>query len=471
VGKRASPLDRLLATINRPSHIYRPGTDAFPDIDIGKAARELSIDERAKARVAENALPLGSQLDDVEAEIVEYLEADRKQQYHQLEDALQSYAHRVASLDFHGRVTAIHQTVPDCVTDLQTELASGTDVLSRLRKGLVEHEAELIKFRSDNGLTRPARTSSPAYKFLKWSFLFLILVIECGLNGSFLAKGNSLGWVGGITEALSFAVLNVGAALFAATIGARLLIHRMYGLKLVGFLVLVAWIAFALLLNLALAHYREISTSLVAGGGREVVERMRLAPFDLAELQSWVLFGIGVLFAIAAFADGLLLFDPYWGYGSVDRRVQAASEAYRKRKAWLVGELHAIYQDYSEQIRSLGSDLSARLGEYDRILAGRARLLELFQVYQNQLDTVLRALVKRYRVARGEAGKPVHALSQIKVRVEETGNRADIEKQVAAGHEILRAQAEHLHKEYRAGLASYDQIDTLIGDGRPRNGA
>lgn len=460
--------------MSRPAHTYKPTTEAFPDLDINKVAKELDLEARAKARADDaKAIAPDAGLDDIETEIVEYADADRKQRYQILEDALQSYAHRIASLDFHGRVTAIHQTVPDCVTALQAELASGADALHRLRRALVEHETELSDFRTRHQLKRPARTHSSARSFLKWGFLFLLLVVECVLNGSFLAKGSALGWVGGITEALAFAALNVGAAFAAATLGARLLIHRFYSLKLIGAVTLLTWVVLVVVLNLSLAHYREVAGTLASDGGREVLNRLREAPLHLAELQSWVLFGIGVLFAIAAFVDSFMLFDPYWGYGGIDRRVQKASDAYRQRKAWLVDELHNIYSEYSDQIRSLGSDLSARLSEYDRILAGRRRMLELFDAYQNQLENAVRALLRKYRSARNIPTDAAYRFTRLTIQPDEPASqqRADVEREVSKGHDVLRGQADILHHEFRAGLQKYDQIDDLVGDWRPRNGA
>ena len=154
-------------------------------------AKELKLEARARERsFRKEPLRGAEQLDDVEHEIIEYVESDKKHAHQLLEEQLQSYAHRLASLDFQGRFTAIHQTAPDCITEFRAELAKGQDALHARRRDLVEHEEERDNFRKKHGLARPARTLSDAAAFLKWGFLVLLLAVESALNGSFLATGS-----------------------------------------------------------------------------------------------------------------------------------------------------------------------------------------------------------------------------------------------------------------------------------------
>ena len=86
--------------------------------------------------------------------------------------------------------------------------------------------------------------------------------------------------------------------------------------KLFGFFALLCYLALLLVLNLSLAHYREVSAALISDAGREVLLRLKTAPLALVDFKSWLLFGLGVLCSLIAFADSFLIFDPYPGYGS-----------------------------------------------------------------------------------------------------------------------------------------------------------
>jgi hypothetical protein len=77
--KQRSSLDRLLDGLFRAPHDYRPTTDTFPDLDPKEVARKLRLEERARELSFRNeALRPPGQLDQIEHEIIEYVESDKK---------------------------------------------------------------------------------------------------------------------------------------------------------------------------------------------------------------------------------------------------------------------------------------------------------------------------------------------------------------------------------------------------------
>ena len=172
--------------------------------------------------------------------------------------------------------------------------------------------------------------------------LLAVFVFEVFLNGFFLAKGSELGYLGGAVEAFTFALLNVGGSFLIAVAGVRELNHRNLFRKLFGLLSLLCYVALALGLNLALAHYREASGSLVSDAGREVLLRLQASPLAIADVKSWLFFGLGILCSLIAFADAFLIFDPYPGYGTLEKRRTEAHEAYIRQKSDLVAKLLEI---------------------------------------------------------------------------------------------------------------------------------
>jgi hypothetical protein len=91
-----------------------------------------------------------------------------------------------------------------------------------------------------------------------------------------------------------------------------------YWRKIIGFLSLLGWLAFATIFNLLVAHYREAAGVFLEGGGAIALQALKTDPLGLAEFQSWVLFGIGALFAFIALIDSLSMDDPYPFYGKLD---------------------------------------------------------------------------------------------------------------------------------------------------------
>ena len=160
---------------------------------------------------------------------------------------------------------------------------------------------------------------------------------------------------------------------------------------------LAAWFLFAVLLNLALAHYREVSGALYDDAGAQVIRRLLQSPADLADIKSWLFFAIGMVWSVFALVDGVFFTDPYPGYAALERRVRKAHEDYITRKSELIDQLRDIRDDAAQQMADAQSDLGKRRAEHSSILAGRARMLQLFEGHQDQLERACNALLSKYR--------------------------------------------------------------------------
>ena len=76
---------------------------------------------------------------------------------------------------------------------------------------------------------------------------------------------------------------------------------------------ILAYLTFAIGLNLTLAHLREIPPSTSLEAGQQVMTLLLKTPLILDDVISWVFFGIGFIFSLIAMTDGLLFTDPYFG--------------------------------------------------------------------------------------------------------------------------------------------------------------
>jgi hypothetical protein len=202
----------------------------------------------------------------------------------------------------------------------------------------------------------------------------LLVVIEAALNSVFFAKGLSTGLVGGFVYAGAFAFANVA---FACVFGRWMLPslnHRCPFRKLQGILAIPAAAATALAVALLIAHFRDALSADLADAPRAALEALRTTPVGLKEAQSWVLFGVSLLFALIALVDAYGLDDPYPGYGAADRRRKQAFSAY-------VLEL--------EEVRSALQKLKDEaLANLDRAMAeSRAGLQALHEAMEQKITT------------------------------------------------------------------------------------
>ena len=470
---KRSALARLVNGLKREQHDYRPSLEVFPTLNIDKLARDMGLAAIGTDRgTREEPSSDSVAFDDMENRVIERIEAENNAAHGLLLDELRTYKERLAGLDFEGRFGTIRQAAPAAVSEFHAEAAQGRDELHRLRRQLRDLELERDDFRRRYRLRRTARWASGGNLTVKVGVLLALFVFEVFLNGFFLAKGSELGYLGGAAEAVTFALLNVGVSFLIAAVGVREINHRNLLRKLFGLLSLVCYLALAIGLNLALAHYREVSGALVADAGREVLVRLHTKPLGIADLKSWLLFGLGILCSLIAFADAFLIFDPYPGYGALEKRRAEAHDAYIRQKNELIGRLLEIRDEAIEVLEEANRDLSLRRGEHDAILESRARLVRLFAAHQSHLGRAANTLLAVYREAnkrpRKTAPPPrfstVFALNSFPIEpaMLETSAREDLRRSIAESQTVLVRQVEAIHAEFEKAVASYREIDDLV---------
>lgn len=465
-------LDRLRGLISRPSHTYRPTVETFPDVDIQRVSKEMQLAKRGQSRGSADQPPTeSSSFDAVESEVIEHIGAAQKRSHDALENHLAGFRQRLIDLDFDAQFSNIKSAALGGLSDLKQELQTGVDDLHGLRRDLTAAEKWHATFQTRHHLERPAKIGSPRASFFKWALIVILVILELVTNGELLSKGSELGLVGGIVEALIFAVLNVGVALMFGIFAIPYLNHRSLLLKLLGLVGLIAYFACLIVINLALAHYREISGSFVEGAGELVMQRLLSDPLGLEDFRSWLLFGLGVLFSIIAVIDGLLMHDVYPGYQKVDQALRTARARYAEMRRAAIDELGGVRKDYEDLLTSSRSDLSKQRVEHDAIVSHRSRMISLFDENQAQLEKAANALLRDYRDANLSKRKQpapqywneTYALPRIAVSISKEGewNSSDLKKSIAAAQAEVDAIFIALGKEFDAALAEYRKLDSI----------
>lgn len=176
--------------------------------------------------------------------------------------------------------------------------------IDRLLREARAAREELDEVRIAHGLRRDA--VDPGHRLLARGLVSLAVAVESALNGFFFAEGSDLGLVGGIALALGISVVDVVVFGFALGLGpARWRNHRFLPLRSIAWLLLLAGGVLVLLANAFVAHDRDAFER--AGEAVELAPvRAHLVaePFALARLQSWLLFFLGLAFAVLGFWKG-----------------------------------------------------------------------------------------------------------------------------------------------------------------------
>jgi len=432
----------------------------------------LDLPGRGQANGARNHPAKSARaLDDVEQLIIAKAEEEKKTSYQVVEDHFQTFADRLRNLAFDGQFSLIRQANITSLSDFKAEVTMGEDELHGLRRDLKTAEDELSNFKETHGLKRAAKETASSHLFLKVSLLIFILLFETIVNGVFLAQGSSQGLVGGVVEAFAFAFLNVGMAVALALLVVRIMLKRSWVSKLIGLAGACAYVFVAVAINLALAHYRELSEAAFSDVGREVIARLKAQPFGLEDVKSWTLFGVGLLFSVGAFVDGYYMTDPYPGFSSTQKRVRHAREHYIDRKQELIDGLKDVRDEYNEKVDLIIRDLSHRRAEHQAIIAHRARTSDLFRDHLNQLERSANTLLTVYRDANRAARtepEPKHFSIPYKMdRLTPTEivgdwNDKELAERIRQAQEELTEQMKKIGEEFSAAVDRYSQLDNLF---------
>jgi hypothetical protein len=234
----------------------------------------------------------------------------------------------------------------------------------------------------------------------------------------------------------------------------------------------IGYLAFAIGLNLTLAHLREIPPTVNGDVGHEVMTQLLRTPLVLNDIISWVFFSIGLIFSLIAMTDGLLFTDPYFGYASLEERCNEARAQYTEGKAELVERLREIRDAASEAMNGAARDLSVRRGEFDSITQARGRLAQRFAEHQNHIERSCRALLSIYREANRKArttpapqyfAKPYNMdrIVYVGADKDETA-REQLRQSILESQDILKHQIQAVHEAFDGAVRSYREIDDLI---------
>jgi len=393
-------LSDLVKALSSSRDDVLPSARVFPAINFEKKARELRVVERAEDDAHVNFPPAESTGEtttetDVRAEI-DRIAAVAKEEYRR---QLDLYEGRIRRSQLGADVrTDIEAAGERAISDLR--LAADDDFLrlELLRREAEGRTLEFDRFRTANRLDRlPVPVERPV---LHKVVIAALVLAEGVFNGLFFAKGSETGIIGGVSQALGLALLNIALAVGYSRFVRP---HRHHVSSMHRALAVVgttAYIGALFGLNLAIGHFRELfGQSEGSAGLAEVAARLTSEPFGLADVQSLLLVLLGILFNLIAVAEASKLWDPYPGYGAVAKRKDRAfaelADARTECIENLTGRRDQAIAEMSQTIKAI----KGRENEIELALNGRSHLHDGYVSHASHLADCYTRLVQLYREA------------------------------------------------------------------------
>ncbi len=467
-------LSKLVAAFKAPQHDYDFNTSIFGRLNTDKIAKDLKLEELGAERGSKDKPATKSKTGDAgEAKIKECISAAQSDAYQLAEDQIHSYNQRISNLDFEGHFSELRVAGPHTISDMEVNIAQDLNEMNTRRKELLDIDNEYKVFREENGLqNRTAKVVTPTRKFLGVSVVVLMVLLETWINAIFLAGGSERGLLGGIIEAASFSILNIGFSILVTLYIIKQIARPFFLWKFIGLAGIFIWLSIVLFINLALAHYKEAAIYVFEEFPKDALSSLVNSPFSLSNPQSWILFGLGLLFAVFTLTDILTFSDKFPGYSKLKEKWDEDNDAYKDEFNAALKKLAEIRDEYREDVKKISDHLSARAGELDKILSSRDRLIKLYENHGIHLQTSAEVLFSCYfesNKASRETAVPDRFNQKIvleKMKLATSGNfqpreSKNITKRIQEAKAFLEEQVNSVVEIVREATKAYNSLDKL----------
>ena len=466
-------LGRIFGQPDVPEHNYRESALAFPELDVERIAKRLQLAQEGTRRGSTNEPPIApDSFDPIEARVTAEIDREAKAAYEAYAAHSAAYSDRISGLGIANIVASLGASAQSVRVDLDAQIQHGRDALFELAEAVTGTRGELQAFQRTHELDR--RSRHPVSRRKHAALALLLVLVEAPLNGTFLAAGNVMGLLGGVSQALVIAVINVATGLFAGRFIFPNILHRSRLRHLAGTVAGVAAAFLIITFNLAVAHYRAaLQSSDPRNAERQAVQAFLASPMNIDEISGWLLFAVGIGFACIAAADGWRMDDPYPGYGAVARRYEEAHDDYVAERSERLNALEDVRRLSIDRLESLSRELEAKARQYRSLAQSQVALHERFDQHLNHLEHCCNDLLSRYRHANRMAriaDPPAHFSTPW--RLARPGSLArpagieiddDLARAAALAASDLKQVRESVDAAFQDALRRYRAMDDLIG--------
>lgn len=376
---------------------FTPSASTFPEIDTAGINRELSLQKIARERGSKNLPPKDQKNpDSVELAILARMSFLRNQGLEFYENMLSAYQARI------NRADSISQTIRAAALQARGNFrASATNSRAEMEyslMGVVDALDYLTTFRREHKLNRPYLEERRKSIYTLIIVVIVMLFVEVAINAFFFAETSPQGILGGAFFALIFALANVTVSGFAGWF-IRFKNHRNLLLKTFGVLMIVAFLAVAVTLNIGIGLYRDAleATGDATAASAVWFQNIQQGNILLQSIKSVILALMGLMISLITVVKTYASFDPYPGYDSVARRVENALSDYAAHLYETISELEEQRDEFTQEFEASSRAADLFLSEAADALHGHAALRNKLIGFFDELSGATNLLVQQYR--------------------------------------------------------------------------
>jgi len=387
--------------------IYKPVE--LPIINNDELALELDIETIAKQAARLN-IPDSTAIepDSNELNLCSKLESDMLQAQNRAEESVSRLRDDILMLSARKEVNAAYELSNEFDKHLSSKLSSMLEDIGAEKESYESVSDDLHSFKKLNKLRRMHHY--PDSQYSTYAFFIITIIIESALNGVFFAEGSDAGLVGGVGIALVIAFFNVSIGGITGAFALRYKNHCQQWKVVLGWSGAALGTATSFVFNLLVAHYRTAMTLDPDNAASKAIETFREGILSISDVQSWLLFLLGVIFYLGAVYKGYKADDAYPGYGALARKRDKQHGYLSDDKEIANDTIEEAHQDFEENLDFCFKAIQLKSKQVNDSASGFEQQKTILKSYHTHLEKALRYIISRYRdvnVANRSSDKPI----------------------------------------------------------------
>ena len=365
-------------------------------INLDAIAKHLAIKEKAEA-AARNSLPVenAEKPNSTEREIQSYFENRMANINRIVNEGLSIRNTSITDTNLQDERAQINNQTEHSKLEVKSLMAREFRVLKQLKKELDDIQQEFQVFQTLNNLNRTPHY--PDSQLLYFAIILLFWLLESAGNGYFFAEGSELGLLGGVGQAVIIAAINISTAFFFMGWLFRYKNHCSIFKRLGAYLGLAIYLLGMFAFNLLVAHYRDYFAFQPEQAGSMAIQRFIETPWLLSEFNSWMLFIMGLLFAIFAFVDGYKRDDVYPGYGKLHRRLQLLLDEYEEHRDGIVSQIEQVREAFLNKLEEMKQAVLLKHTRLVHLVENKQAFVTEYEQGIANFNAAANTLIYRYR--------------------------------------------------------------------------
>lgn len=197
--------------------------------------------------------------------------------------------------------------------------------------------------------------------------------------------------------ASSISVVNIGVGFLVGwfSIPYKNHISRYYSVMSVLFTIFI--LAILCLFNLMIAHFREALAIDPDSANILAFESFRGGILSISDIQSWLLFFMGIIFSILAMYKGYHFDDEYPGYGKLAKRRDKIRERIVDLREEVFSGLDSISEEFNEALEERFEEVCRKDKQLNNFISAFCYQNKILRAYISHLESAYDYIVRLYR--------------------------------------------------------------------------